>query len=65
MSVCKKCGKNLKSDEISLHKRIINPADNEYFCLDCMAEYFGCTAEFLNKKITHFKNMGCQFFSCK
>ena len=63
MAECKKCGKKLKANEISLYKRVIDPNSDSFLCLDCMAEYFRCTTEFLNKKIAYFKSIGCELFN--
>lgn len=62
MAECKKCGKQLQADEISLHRKIIDPNDAQYLCLECMADFFKCDTEILKKKIIHFRNIGCILF---
>lgn len=59
---CAKCNKELSSDEIALHKRLIGIENTEFLCIECIAEYFDCDIDILKKKIQHFKNMGCTLF---
>ena len=59
---CLKCGKALTSDEIALHKKIINRGAEEFMCINCCAEYFSVTVELLEEKIVRFKKSGCQLF---
>ncbi len=63
MSCCKQCGRELTADEIGLHKRMINRGATEHLCLTCLAEFFDCSEEVLQKKIVHFRNMGCLLFA--
>lgn len=63
MAVCKDCGRNLTNDEIGLYKRVINRGAGEYSCITCLSRFFGCSEEILQKKITHFKEMGCALFA--
>lgn len=63
MNLCKKCGKELLGDEIALHKRMIGRGEESFFCISCLADFFGCTEELLVKKIEHFKKSGCLLFS--
>lgn len=62
MDRCKKCERVLSGDEIALHKRMIGRGEEKFFCLSCMAEFFGVTEELLNKKIEHFRKSGCLLF---
>lgn len=62
MDVCLKCKKNLSSDEIGLHKKLINRGASEFMCIDCLAQYFNVSREMLEEKISQFKNMGCTLF---
>ncbi|MBO5200253.1 MAG: hypothetical protein J6B93_03125 [Clostridia bacterium] len=63
MAECKNCGKVLRHNEIGLHKRMINRGAESFMCIGCLAEYFGCSTEMLEKKIIHFKNQGCLLFT--
>lgn len=60
---CLKCGKKLTNNDIGLHKKLINRGDEKFMCIDCLAEKFGCTHEFLQEKIKQFKETGCLLFS--
>lgn len=59
---CCDCGKNLSKDEVALSRKLIEPDTEEFYCLPCMAEYFGCTEEDLRIKIQEFKEQGCSLF---
>lgn len=61
-NVCCDCGKSLKKDEIALTRKLIDPDTEEFYCLDCMADYIGCTVEDLQDKIVEFKEQGCTLF---
>ena len=60
--ICCECSKSLKKDEVALSKKLIDIDTEEFYCLDCMAEYFGCEVEELNIKIQEFKEQGCTLF---
>lgn len=60
--VCCDCGKKLKKDEIALAQKMIDVDTEEFYCLPCMAEYFGCDEEDLVIKIKEFKEQGCTLF---
>lgn len=60
--VCCDCGKKLKKDEIALARKMIDVDTEEFYCLPCMAEYFGCDEEDLIIKIKEFKEQGCTLF---
>ena len=61
-NVCCYCGKSLKKDEIALTRKLIDPDAEEFYCLNCMADYIGCTVEDLKDKIVEFKEQGCTLF---
>ena len=61
-NVCCDCGKSLKKDEIALTRKLIDPDAEESYCLNCMADYIGCTVEDLKDKIVEFKEQGCTLF---
>lgn len=63
MSKCKKCGRELKSNDIGLTKKFINRGSTEYLCIDCIAKRFDCSRELLEKKIEQFRASGCTLFS--
>lgn len=60
--ICCECSKSLKKDEVALSRKLIDVDTEDYYCLDCMAEYFGCEVEDLRIKIQEFKEQGCTLF---
>lgn len=59
---CCDCGKALKKDEIALSQKLIDIDTEEYYCLSCMANNFGCSVDDLRIKIAEFKEQGCTLF---
>lgn len=60
--LCIKCQKTLTSDEIGLHKKLVNRGATEYLCMQCLAERFNVSEEFLKRKIQEFRMQGCTLF---
>ena len=60
---CKICFKeNLTKDEIRATRKLIDKDAKEFFCIDCLADYLGCTVNELLEKIEEFKEEGCTLF---
>lgn len=60
---CKICFKeNLTRDEIGATRKLIDKDAKEFFCIDCLADYLGCTVDELLEKIEEFKEEGCTLF---
>ena len=60
---CVICGKNdLEKDTIGINKRLLGIDITNFYCMDCLAEYLGCTVEELLDKIEEFKEEGCTLF---
>ena len=59
---CCECGKGLKKDEIALSQKLIDIDTEDFYCIPCMADYFGCDEEDLMIKIQEFKEQGCTLF---
>lgn len=59
---CCDCGRALKKDEIALSQKLIDVDTEEYYCLTCMADNFGCSVDDLKIKIAEFKEQGCTLF---
>ena len=59
---CCECGKSLKKDEVALSQKLIDIDTDDFYCISCMAEYFGCNEEDLKIKIREFKEQGCALF---
>ena len=56
------CGGKLSSDEIAIYRRLIYRDAEEYLCKTCLAEKMKTTEAEIEKKIEHFKKMGCTLF---
>ncbi len=65
MAICKKCSKELHKDETAIYKRLINRAAtaDELLCKNCLAEHLGVTADVIDDKIKHFRDIGCTLFT--
>ena len=60
---CVICGKNdLEKDTIGINKKLWGIDITNFYCMDCLAEYLGCTVEELLDKIEEFKEEGCTLF---
>ena len=42
---------------------IANKETRKFYCLNCLADYLGCTTEELLEKIEEFKEDGCTLFA--
>lgn len=62
MAQCMKCARELTSDEIGLHKKMINRGATEFMCLSCLARYYDCSEQLLLQKIEQFRAQGCTLF---
>ena len=60
---CIICGKNnLNKNTIGINKKLLGEDMENFYCMDCLAEYRGCTVEELLDKIEEFKEEGCKLF---
>ena len=65
MSVKECCScykKPLSKDEIGITKKLISPDTKNFYCIDCIADYFECDIEDILDKIETFKEEGCTLF---
>ena len=46
---------------LALIKNLGEDIEN-FYCMDCLAEYLGCTVDELLEKIEEFKEEGCKLF---
>ena len=65
MAKCKNCGEVLSFNEVGLYKKLVDMEPKEFLCKKCLAEYFKCSTELLDKKISHFIYLGCTLFDQK
>ncbi len=60
---CVSCFKeNLDKDIIALNKKLFGKETSNFYCIDCMANYFDTTTDELLEKIEEFKEEGCELF---
>ena len=60
---CCACGKeHLNKDTIGINKKLIGKNINNYYCMDCLAEYLNCEVQDILDKIEQFKEEGCELF---
>lgn len=60
---CVACGKEgLDKNTIGINKKLLGEKTTFYYCIDCLADYLGCTAQDLLDKIEEFKEEGCKLF---
>ena len=61
---CVICGKkNLDKDTIGINKKLLGIDIANFYCINCLAEYLGCTVQELLDKIQDFKDEGCTLFN--
>ena len=60
---CIACGKDeLDKDTIGINKKLLGEDVVNFYCMDCLADYLGCTTQELLDKIEEFKEEGCKLF---
>ncbi len=60
---CLACRKApLDKDTIGINKKMLGTNVKSFYCMDCLADYLGCTIEDLLEKIEEFKDEGCTLF---
>lgn len=60
---CISCGKSvLTKDEIGINKKLLGEDVENYYCLECLADYLEVTTEEILAKIDEFKAEGCKLF---
>lgn len=65
MDYCIKCGKELESDEIAVHKKLVNRGAKEFLCVSCLAAHFKVSKEMVYERIEYFRAQGCALFESK
>lgn len=60
---CLACGKTpLDKDVVGINIKLLGKEVKTFYCLDCLADFLGCTVEELLEKIEEFKEEGCTLF---
>ena len=61
---CVICGQeNLNKDTIGINKKLLGTDIVNFYCMECLADYLGCTVDELLDKIEEFKEEGSTLFS--
>lgn len=61
---CIACGKSdLDKDTIGINKKLIGEKIKKFYCMDCLADYLGCSVQDILDKIEEFKEEGCNLFT--
>ncbi|MBO5022752.1 MAG: hypothetical protein J6D11_00330 [Clostridia bacterium] len=63
MAYCKECNKWLLLDEIAIYRRLIYRDAEEYLCKNCLSEEMKVDVSEIDKKIEHFRSIGCTLFN--
>ena len=60
---CVSCGKEaLEKNEIGINKKLLGEQVESFYCMDCLADYLGVSAQDILDKIEEFKDQGCKLF---
>ena len=60
---CVICGQeDLNRDTIGINKKLLGIEIKNIYCMNCLADYLGCTVQELLDKIEEFKEQGCTLF---
>lgn len=60
---CISCNKTLENkNEIGINQKLLGEKTTVYYCLECLADYFGVTVQVILDKIEEFKEQGCKLF---
>ena len=63
MKTCIACGKEpLSKDEIGINKKLLSEQAENFYCMDCLADYLEVETQDLLDKIEEFKEEGCKLF---
>lgn len=61
---CLACGKSVvEKDTIGINKKLLGEHIKTFYCMDCLADYLGCTLQDILDKIEEFKEEGCKLFT--
>lgn len=64
MIECIICGKqDLDKDTVGINKKLLGTGIDNFYCMDCLADYLDCTVDELLDKIEEFKEEGCTLFA--
>lgn len=62
-TACKQCGGTLGSDDIAIYRKLVFRGAEDFLCIDCLAKYFDCPREEIEKRIRYYRESGeCTLF---
>lgn len=53
---------DINNDTVGINKKLLGKNIRNFYCLNCLGEYLGCTIDELLDKIEEFKDEGCSLF---
>ena len=60
---CRKCDSPLGADDIAIYRKLVFRAAEDFLCIDCLAAYFKCPKEEIEKRIRYYRESGeCTLF---
>ena len=60
---CIACGiDNLSKNTIGINKKLLGDKIENYYCIDCLADYLEVSKQDIIDKIDEFKEQGCKLF---
>ena len=61
---CVACGKPISDkDAIGINKKLLGKNIENFYCMECLANYMDCSIQDILDKIEEFKEEGCKLFS--
>ncbi len=60
---CRQCGTPLGLDDIAIYRKLVFRAAEDFLCIGCLADYFKCPREEIEKRIRYYRESGeCTLF---
>lgn len=60
---CVACGKPISDkDTIGINKKLLGKNIENFYCMECLANYMDCSVQDILDKIEEFKEEGCHLF---
>jgi len=61
---CISCGKtDFDKNTVGINKKLLGENVVNFYCIECLANYFDCEVQDILDKIEEFKENGCKLFS--
>lgn len=60
---CISCGRTeLSKNEIGINKKLLGDKIENFYCIECLADFLGVSNEDIYEKIEEFRAEGCKLF---